>query len=80
MLRGVSGMCPATLGLPLADDVEDLLAGGLRADPQHVQGPARHPVAVPEQPEQYVLGTDEPVVQRPGFLLSRDDRLRGPAG
>jgi len=69
---------PGGLLLSLADDVEDLLAGGLGADPEHVQGPAGHPIAVTEQPEQYVLGTDESVVQRPGFLLGRDDHLAGP--
>ena len=39
-VRGVNGMCPAGSSLALADDVQDLAAGRVRADPQRVQGPA----------------------------------------
>ena len=66
---------PAGHLLASADDVQYFPPGRFRADPGGPQRPGRHPVALPEQAEQQVLGADVAVVQRPGFLLAAHHHL-----
>src|SRR5690242_20423655 len=63
-----------------ADDLLDLLAYRFQADPQRLQGPGRHTVALVHQAEQQVLGADVVVVEHPGFFLRQDDDPPGPIG
>src|SRR5258708_5205650 len=66
--------------LPLADDLVDLLAHRLPADPQRLQRLRRGALALMDQPEQDMLSADVVVVQHPGLILSQDNNPPRPVG
>ena len=67
-------------GLPLADDLFDLLTHGLEGDPQGLQGLGGDPFPLVDQPEQDVLGADVVVVEHPRLFLGEDHDPPGPVG
>ena len=58
--------------LDRADDLLDLLAHRLQADPQRLQRPGRHAVALAKDAKQEVLGADPVVIEHPGFFFCQD--------
>src|SRR5271170_3199045 len=58
--------------LDRADDLLDLLAHRLQADPQRLQRPGRDAVALANDAKQEVLGADPVVIEHPGFFFSQD--------
>src|SRR5215813_5332358 len=71
---------PGRSQLALADDLLNLLAYRLQADPQRLQRPGRHSLALMNEAKQQVLGADVVVVQHPGFFLSQDHHPPCPVG
>jgi hypothetical protein len=69
---------PAGLLLTVADDVQHLLPGRFRVDSGGAECLGRHPVVLPEQAEQQVLGANVAMPQRPGFLLAVHHHLARP--
>jgi 3-methylfumaryl-CoA hydratase len=63
-----------------ADDLLDLLAHGVQADPQRFEGLRRDALALADEAEQDVLGTDVIVMERPGFFFCQDDGPSRPVG
>ena len=66
--------------LSLPDDLLHLFAHGVERDAQGLQRLGRDALALVDQPEKDVLGTDVVVVQHPGLLLSQDDDTAGAVG
>src|SRR5262249_31015523 len=66
--------------LPPADDLLDLSPHRLQADPQRLQRLPRHPLALPDQPQQDVLGPDVVVVEHPGLVLRQAHNPPRPVG
>ncbi len=63
--------------LALADDLLHLLADGLEADAEALEGLARDAFALVDQPEQDVLGADVVVVEAPCLFLGEHDDAAG---
>jgi hypothetical protein len=61
-----------------ADNLLDLLPYRIQADPERLKGLGRYPLALVDEAEQEVLGTDVVVLQHPGFFLRQDDGPPGP--
>ena len=74
--RDMPGRCL----LALADYLLDLLAHGLLADAQRLQGLGGDTFTLMDQAEQDVLGTDVVVVEHPGFFLSQHHNSPRPVG
>ena len=74
--RDVPGRCL----LALADDLLDLLAYGLERDTQGLEGLGCDALALMDQTQKDVLGTDVVVVEHPGLFLGQDDDPAGPVG
>ena len=63
-----------------AGDPPDLLADRLQADAQRLQRPGGDTLALTDQAEQDVLGTDVVVAEHPGLFLSQDHNPPRPVG
>src|SRR6266496_3527871 len=66
--------------LTLADDRLHLLPYRVQADPQRLQRPGRHALALMDQTQQEVLSADVIVVQHPGCFLRQDNNPPCPVG
>ena len=66
--------------LALADDLLNLLAHRLQADPQRLQCLGRDTFTLVDEAEQDMLGADVVVVEHPGFFLSQDHDPPRPVG
>src|SRR5258708_29397256 len=66
--------------LALADNLLDLVPRGLEADAQRFKCLGGDALALTDQAEQDVLGTDVVVVQHPGLFLSQDHNPPRPVG
>src|SRR5712664_1679951 len=64
----------------MANDLLDLPAHGLLADAERLQGLGGHALALLDEAEQDVLGTDVVVVEHPGLFLSQDRNPPRPVG
>ena len=71
--RDVTGGC----GLPLADDLFDLLADGLQRDVQGFECLRSDALALVDQAEEDVLGADVVVVEHPRFFLRENHDAPG---
>jgi transposase len=63
-----------------ADDLLHLLPHRLQADPQRLQRPGGHALALVDQAQQDVLGAQVVVVEHPGLFLRQDHNPPGPVG
>ena len=66
--------------LALADNRLHLLAYRGQADPQRLQSPGRHALALMDQTQQEMLSADVIVVQHPGFFLRQNHDPTCPVG
>ena len=66
--------------LTLTDDLLDLRANALEGDAQGLQRLGCDALALVDQSQQDVFGTDVVVVEHPGFFLSQDDDPAGAIG
>jgi predicted MFS family arabinose efflux permease len=71
---------PVRRPLAPADQLLDLLAERLQADPQRVERLRAHPLALGDQAQQDVLGPDVVVVEAPGLVLRQHDNPPRPVG
>ena len=71
---------PGGRGLPLADDLLDLLANGLERDVHGLERLRGDALALVDQPEQDVLGADVVVVEHPRLFLGEDHDSSGSVG
>src|SRR5205823_10401405 len=74
--RDVPGACT----LAGADDLQDLVAGGLDRDSLRAEGCHRDAVRLGEQTQEQVLGADVVVLEAPRFFLREDDDPSRPIG
>ncbi len=70
---GREGNVPGRRRLALADDLLDLLAHALEADPQALESLGGHAFTLMDQTKKNVLGADVVVVEHPGLFLGQDD-------
>src|SRR4029077_6729199 len=66
--------------LALADDLLNLLAHRIQADPQRLQRPGRVTLTLADEAEQEVLGADVVMIEHPGFFLRQDNNPPRPVG
>jgi hypothetical protein len=71
---------PGRRGLPLTDDLLDLLTNGLERDVQRLEGLRGDAFTFVDEPEQDVLGPDVVVVEHPRLFLREDDDAAGSVG
>ncbi len=71
---------PAGRGPGHADRLFDLLANGFEGDPQGLERLGGDPLALVDQPEEDVLGSDEAVVEQARFLLRQHQHPPCPVG
>ena len=64
----------------MADDLLDLLAGGIECHVELGERPGDNTVPFVKESEEDVLGSDEAVVQEPGFLLGQYQDPTGTIG
>ena len=71
---------PGRGGLALTDDLLDLLAHALQRDVHRLERLRRDALALVDETQQEVLGTDVIVVEHPRLFLREDDHPSGPVG
>jgi hypothetical protein len=74
------GDVPGRRAAALADDLLDLAAHGLEADPELLESLRGDALALVDQAQQDVLGADVVVVEEPSLLLGQHDDPAGPVG